>query len=68
MLTKGPEYSQYNLLVKGGNVLQPTQSNDKQMYQIVSKELQTNDWWWLRWYLWLPNYSRFHTKILEDDW
>ena len=43
MLTKGPEYSQYNLLVKGGNVLQPTQSNDKQMYQIVSKELQTND-------------------------
>ena len=43
MLTKVREYSQYNLLVKGGNVLQPTQSNDKQMYQIVSKELQAND-------------------------
>ena len=29
MLTKGTEYSQYNLLVKGGNVLQPAQSNHK---------------------------------------
>ena len=32
MLANGTEYSQYNLLVKGGNVPQPTQSNHKQMY------------------------------------
>ena len=29
MLTKGTEYSQYNLLVKGGDVLQPAQGNHK---------------------------------------
>ena len=33
MLTKGTKYGQYNLLVQGGNVLQPTQRNHKQMYK-----------------------------------
>ena len=46
MLTKGTEYSQHNLLVKGGNILQPTQSNHKQMYQnCIQKPADTCEWW-----------------------
>ena len=42
MLTKGTEYSQYNLIVKCGNELQPTQSNHKTNVQNVFKKLQTS--------------------------
>ena len=69
MLAKGIEYSQYDLLVKGGNVVQPTQNNHKKMYQIVSKKhcrhMNDDDWDYIFWPL---KYSKFHTKILEDDW
>ena len=37
MVIKGTEYSKYNFLSKGGNVLQPTQSKHKQCSKLYPK-------------------------------
>ena len=56
---KSTKHSPDNLLVKGGNVLQPAQSNHK---------VNVTCEWWMADDFWLPKISKISTKTLENDW